>query len=135
MPFEPVLKVICGRDETAVSKVADKFGWQEYSTSWEEVVARREIEVVDICSPGHTHSRIALAAAEAKKIIFCEKPLANTLEEAEQMLAAAVANNCLHMICHNYQRAPAVSSARINQRRPHRRHLSLPRNLPAGVAS
>jgi predicted dehydrogenase len=111
VPFEPVRKVICARDEAKVSKLADKFGWQEHSISWEEVVARTDIDLVDICTPGHTHLPIALAAAESKKIIFCEKPLANTLDEAEQMLAAVQANDCLHMICHNYRRAPAVSLA------------------------
>src|SRR6478672_385277 len=112
VPFEPVLKVICGRNVTGVSKVADKFGWEEYSTSWQEVIARPDVDVVDICSPGHTHLPIALAAAHAKKIIFCEKPLANSLAEAEQMLEAVRSNNCLHMICHNYRRVPAVSLAR-----------------------
>ena len=112
VPYEPVLKVICGRDEAKVSQVANRFAWAEYSTSWEDVVTRQDIDIVDICSPGDTHLPIALAAAEAKKIIFCEKPLANTLAEAEQMLAAVQANNCLHMICHNYRRAPAVAFAR-----------------------
>jgi predicted dehydrogenase len=111
VPFEPVLKVICGRNETEVKKVATRFGWETYSTSWEDVIGRPDIDLVDICSPGHTHAPIAIAAAQAKKILFCEKPLANTLEEAEQMLTAATANNCLHMICHNYRRAPAVTLA------------------------
>lgn len=112
IPFEPVLKVICGRDKEKVSLVADRFGWAEYSTTWEDVVSRADIDIVDICSPGDTHLPIAMAAAEAKKIIFCEKPLANSLPEAEQMLAAVRANNCLHMICHNYRRAPAVAFAK-----------------------
>jgi len=112
VPFEPVLKIICGRNETEVKKVAERFGWENYSTSWEEVVTRSDVDVVDICSPGHTHAPIAVAAAQAKKIIFCEKPLANSLSEAEQMLNAARTNNCVHMICHNYRRAPAVSLAR-----------------------
>jgi predicted dehydrogenase len=112
IPFEPVLKVICGRDKAKVSLVADRFGWEEYSTSWEDVVSRADIDIVDICSPGDTHLPIAMAAAEAKKIIFCEKPLANTLAEAVQMLAAVRTNNCLHMICHNYRRAPAVALAK-----------------------
>lgn len=112
VPFEPVLKVICGRNEAELIKAADKFGWQEHSTSWEEVVAREDIDIVDICAPGDMHLPIALAAAASKKIIFCEKPLANTVAEAEQMLVAARSNNCIHMLCHNYRRVPAVALAR-----------------------
>ena len=112
VPYEPVLKVICGRDEAKVSKVAHSFGWEEYSTSWEDIVSRDDIQIVDICSPGDTHLPIALAAAAAGKIILCEKPLANSLSEAKEMLTAAKANKCLHMICHNYRRAPAVALAK-----------------------
>lgn len=111
-PFEPVLKVICGRDEAGVKDVADRFGWHEYTTSWEQVVERRDIDIIDICTPGDTHMPIALAAAEAKKVIFCEKPLANNLDEAERLLDAVRANSCLHMLCHNYRRAPAVLLAK-----------------------
>jgi predicted dehydrogenase len=112
VPYEPVLKVICGRNEGELIKAANKFGWQEHSTSWEDVVRREDIDVVDICAPGDMHLPIALAAAAAKKIIFCEKPLANTVAEAKQMLEAARANGCVHMLCHNYRRAPAVALAR-----------------------
>ena len=83
VPYEPVLKVICGRNETEANRVADHFQWQEYASNWEDVVNRNDIDVVDICSPGHTHGPIAIAAAKAKKILFCEKPLANSLTEAE----------------------------------------------------
>jgi predicted dehydrogenase len=112
VPYEPVLKVICGRNEGELIKAANKFGWQEHSTSWEEVIGREDIDVVDICAPGDMHLPIALAAAASKKIIFCEKPLANTVAEAKQMLEAARANGCVHMLCHNYRRAPAVALAR-----------------------
>jgi len=112
VPCEPVLKVICGRNESELIKAANKFGWQEHSTSWEEVVGREDIDVVDICTPGNMHLPIALAAAASKKIIFCEKPLANTVAEAKQMLEAARANGCVHMLCHNYRRVPAVTLAR-----------------------
>ncbi|MFL6334696.1 MAG: Gfo/Idh/MocA family protein [Pyrinomonadaceae bacterium] len=112
LPAEPVLKVICGRDEAELKRAAERFGWQEHSTSWEETVARPDVDVVDICTPGDTHLPIALAAARAGKVIFCEKPLANTVAEAEQMLEAAEAHGCLHMLCHNYRRAPAVALAK-----------------------
>lgn len=112
VPCEPVLKVICGRNESELIKAASNFGWQEHSTSWEEVVSREDIDIVDICTPGNMHLPIALAAAASKKIIFCEKPLANTVAEAKQMLEAVRANGCLHMLCHNYRRVPAVAFAR-----------------------
>lgn len=111
-PFEPVLKVICGRDEGAVERAAGTYGWAEHATAWEQVVSRKDIDIVDICTPGDTHLPIALAAAAAGKVVFCEKPLANTLAEAEQILAAVEANKVLHMLCHNYRRAPAVALAR-----------------------
>ena len=111
-PYEPVMKVVVGRDEAGVKKAADTLGWQEHSTSWEQTVARDDIDVVDICTPGDTHLPIALAAAEAGKAVFCEKPLANTLPEAERMLDAVRRAGVTHMICHNYRRAPAVTLAR-----------------------
>ena len=111
-PFEPVMKVIVGRHEEKVKEAADRFGWQEHATSWEQVIARDDIDVIDICTPGDSHKEIAIAAAEAKKVVFCEKPLANTLKEAEQMLDAVKKNGVIHMICHNYRRAPAVTLAK-----------------------
>ncbi len=111
-PFEPVMKVICGRDEEGVKRAAAVHGWEEHSTSWEQVVGRKDIDVIDICTPGDTHLPMALAAAQAGKIILCEKPLANTLDEAEQMLEAVQAHGVINMLCHNYRRAPAVALAR-----------------------
>lgn len=118
-PFEPVMKTICGRNEEDVKQAADAFGWQEHSTSWQQVIERKDIDIIDICTPGDTHMEIALAAAEAKKTVFCEKPLANTLAESEKMLDAVQRNNVIHMICHNYRRAPAVVLAKqlINEGR------------------
>jgi predicted dehydrogenase len=95
-----------------VKKAADKLGWQEHATAWHEVVARKDIDVVDICTPGDSHMPIALGAAEAKKVVFCEKPLANTLGEAERMHDAVKRAGVLHMLCHNYRRVPAVALAK-----------------------
>ena len=112
LPMQPVLKVLCGRDEAAVGKAALQFGFEESSTSWQETVERDDIDVVDICTPGDSHQAIAVAAARAGKAILCEKPLANTVEEASAMLEAASAAGVMHMICHNYRRAPAVMIAK-----------------------
>jgi len=111
-PLQPVMKVVCGRNEDQVKEAARRYGWQEYATSWEEVVARKDIDVVDICTPGDSHLPIAVAAAENKKAVFCEKPLANTVEDAEQMLDAVERNGVIHMLCHNYRRVPAVTLAK-----------------------
>ena len=110
--LEPVMKVVCGRNEEEVKKAAETLGWQEYATSWEEVIARKDIDVIDICTPGDSHLAIAIAAAEARKVVFCEKPLANSVAEAERMLDAVERNGVIHMICHNYRRVPAVALAR-----------------------
>src|SRR4051812_1492601 len=107
LPVEPVLKVVCGRNESGLQKAAKSLGFQEYSTSFQEVIAREDIDVVDICTPGDSHLPLALAAAQAKKVVFCEKPLANTLAEAERMLDAVQRAGVLHMLCHNYRRIPA----------------------------
>ena len=87
-PVVPELKVVCGRDEAGVRDAAARFGWQEHATDWEKIVRRDDIDVVDICTPGDTHLPIALAAAEAGKVILCEKPLANNVADAERMLDA-----------------------------------------------
>jgi len=108
----PRMKVLCGRTPAAVKTAADQLGWEETSTDWREVVRRKDIDIVDIVTPGDSHAEIAIAAARAGKVVFCEKPLANTVKEAEQMLAAVTKAGVIHMICHNYRKAPAVTLAR-----------------------
>jgi predicted dehydrogenase len=115
LPAVPELTVLCGRDTSAVEAAAARFGWRETATDWREVIARDDIDVVDISSPGDTHRDIALAALAAGKHVLCEKPLANTLAEAEEMTAAAAAaqgRGVLSMVGFNYRRTPALALAR-----------------------
>jgi predicted dehydrogenase len=112
LPLDPVLQVVCGRNEAAVRAAAGRLGFAEHASDWRELIARDDIDAIDICTPGDSHLPIAIAAAEAGKPILCEKPLANTLVDARQMLDAAEKAGVVHMICHNYRRAPAVSLAR-----------------------
>jgi predicted dehydrogenase len=115
LPAVPELTVLCGRDESAVVAAAGKLGWRETATDWREVVARDDIDVVDVSSPGDTHRDIAIAALEAGKHVLCEKPLANTVAEAEEMAAAAghARRRGVHsMVGFNYRRTPALALAR-----------------------
>jgi len=109
---EPVMQVVCGRNETLAAQAADKLGWKEHATDWQEVVARDDIDIVDVCTPGDSHEQIAIAAARAGKAVLCEKPLANDLAGAERMLDVVQQAGVVHMVCHNYRRLPAVALAR-----------------------
>ncbi len=101
-------KAICGRDEAALKKAAVKFGWDSHETSWEKLVTRGDIDVIDITAPSNAHKAIALAAAANGKHIFCEKPLALTLVDAREMLESVKKNGVKHQIGFNYRFAPAV---------------------------
>lgn len=108
----PRLKVICGRDDAKVTAAARAYGWDEAATDWRDVVRRKDIDIVDVSTPGDSHAEIAIAAAKAGKAVICEKPLANTVAEARRMLAAVEKAGVPHMICHNYRRVPAVMLAK-----------------------
>ncbi|MFD4553184.1 Gfo/Idh/MocA family protein [Streptomyces sp. NPDC058469] len=115
LPRRPVLAVLCGRDRTAVREAADRHGWAEAETDWRALIARDDIDLVDICTPGDSHAEIALAALAAGKHVLCEKPLANSVEEAAAMAdAAEVAyqQGQLAMVGFNYRRVPAAALAR-----------------------
>ncbi|MFF3328044.1 Gfo/Idh/MocA family protein [Streptomyces sp. NPDC002888] len=115
LPRRPVLAAICGRDAAAVRAAADRHGWAAAETDWRALIARDDIDVVDICTPGDSHAEIALAALEAGKHVLCEKPLANTVEEAESMTHAAeeaYGRGQLAMVGFNYRRVPATALAR-----------------------
>ncbi len=111
----PVLAVLGARNPESTRAAADRLGWHEASTDWREIVARDDIDVVDIATPGDSHAEIGIAALEAGKHVLCEKPLANTVEEAEAMTAAAEAargRGVRSMVAFNYRRVPAVALAR-----------------------
>ncbi|MCR1162569.1 Gfo/Idh/MocA family oxidoreductase [Paenarthrobacter sp. UW852] len=108
-------KVLVGRDAAQVAEAAAKYGWAESATDWRSVVDRDDIDIIDICAPGWMHAEIAIAALEAGKHVLVEKPLANTLGEAELMTAAAEKarkRGVQSMIGFNYRRVPALALAR-----------------------
>ncbi|NEA38061.1 Gfo/Idh/MocA family oxidoreductase [Streptomyces sp. SID11385] len=115
LPLRPELAALCGRDEAAVTKAARQLGWAAAETDWRALIAREDVDLVDICTPGDSHAEIAIAALEAGKHVLCEKPLANTVAEAEAMVEAARAARArgqLAMVGFNYRRVPAAAFAR-----------------------
>ena len=112
LPAEPVRRAACGVDEAALKDFAQNFGWQTTETSWQRLVERDDIDLIDICTSNATHMPIALAAAKKGKHIICEKPLAMNAAEARQMLDAAEENGITHMVAFNYRRVPALVLAK-----------------------
>ena len=115
LPLRPVLAAVCGRDPGAVRAAADRLGWAATETDWRALIARDDVDLVDICTPGDSHAEIAVAALAAGKHVLCEKPLANTVEEAETMAEAAeaaAARGQVAMVGFNYRRVPAAALAR-----------------------
>jgi predicted dehydrogenase len=113
LPATPVLRAICGRDEKGVSAAAAELGWETYETDWRKLIARDDIDIVDIVTPGNMHCEIAMAAAEAGKNIICEKPLGNTAAEAKRMLDAVQRAGVHHGVVFNYRKAPAIALAKM----------------------
>ena len=115
LPLRLRMAAVAGRDETRVREAATRLGWDSTETSWQALVARDDIDLVDVCTPGDTHAEIAIAALEAGKHVLCEKPLANTVEEAEAMVEAAErarASGVRSMVGFTYRRVPAIGLAR-----------------------
>ncbi|MFI1767612.1 Gfo/Idh/MocA family protein [Streptomyces sp. NPDC020800] len=112
LPSEPHLTAVCGRNRQAARAAADRLGWASAETDWRNLIRRDDIDLVDICTPGESHAEIAIAALDAGKHVLCEKPLANTVAEAEAMVAAVARNpGRIAMVGFNYRRTPALSLA------------------------
>ena len=112
LEYQPVLKAACARNEERIQAFADRWGYQSVETDWRKMVAREDIDVIDICVPNNLHKEIALAAAEAGKMILCEKPLAMNSDEGEEMCNAVEKAGVANMVWYNYRRVPAVTLAK-----------------------
>ncbi|MGN6406400.1 Gfo/Idh/MocA family protein [Sinomonas sp.] len=112
LPLAPRLTAVAGRDPERVAAAAAKLGWESTETDWRRLIERNDIDLIDICTPGDTHAEIAIAALEAGKHVLCEKPLANSVAEAERMTAAAdaaAARGVFSMCGFSYRRTPALA--------------------------
>src|SRR3954469_10614780 len=111
LEYQPVLKAACARDAAKVKAFADKWGYESIETDWRKLLERKDIDVVDICTPNNSHAEIALAAAQAGKMILCEKPLAMNGPEGLKMVQAVEKAKVPNMVWYNYRRVPAVTLA------------------------
>ncbi len=114
VPITPVMAVLSGRSEERTAAAAADLGWAAVETDWKELIRRDDVQIVDICTPGDSHAEIAIAALDAGKHVLCEKPLANTVAEAEAMAVAAeraARRGVRSMVAFNYRRVPAVALA------------------------
>lgn len=109
LEHRPRLRIISGRDRERVERAAAAYGFHSWTDDWREVIARRDVDIVDICTPPGTHAEIASAAAQAGKAVICEKPLAVSYADAARTAAAARSAGVLNAVGFNYRRLPAVS--------------------------
>ena len=112
LPFQPVLKTICARNQSRAQAFAGNWGFESAETDWRKVVASPDVDLVDIASPNDTHAEIAIAAAQAGKMVMCEKPLGRNAQEAEAMVKAVESAGVANCVWYNYRRVPAVTLAK-----------------------
>ena len=112
LTYRPVLKAVCSRNKDKVQAFANQWGYESIETDWKVLIARDDIDAIDICAPNNMHAEIAIAAARAGKMILCEKPLARTLNEAELMVKAIEKAGVKNTVWYNYRRVPAVTLAK-----------------------
>ena len=112
LAYRPVLKAICGRNSERTEAFASQWGYESTESDWKALIARDDIDAIDICTPNDSHAAIAIAAAEAGKMVLCEKPLARTTEESLPMVEAVEKAGVANTVWHNYRRIPAVTLAK-----------------------
>lgn len=112
LAYHPVLQACAARQEDQIKAFAENWGFESYATDWRQLIDRDDIDAIDICTPNNTHCEIACAAAEAGKIVLCEKPLAMNVAEAEKIASAVRKAGVANMVWFNYRRVPAVALAK-----------------------
>jgi predicted dehydrogenase len=112
LEYRPVLKAVCARDEAKAKAFAETWGYESVETDWKKLLARKDIDAVDICAPNNVHKEIAIAAAQAGKMILCEKPLAMNSIEGDEMCRAVEKAGVANTVWYNYRRVPAVTYAK-----------------------
>lgn len=112
LEYKPVLKAVCARNKEKAQSFADQWGYDSVETDWQELLKRDDIDAIDVCTPNNLHAEISIAAAEAGKMVLCEKPIAMNVAEGEKMCEAVEKAGVANMVWYNYRRVPAVTLAK-----------------------
>jgi len=112
LSFEPVLKAVCGRNQERAAQFQQTWGYDSVESDWRRLLERKDIDVIDIASPNDTHAEIAIAAANAGKIVLCEKPLGRNAAESKPIVDAVDNAKVPNMVWYNYRRVPAIMLAK-----------------------
>src|SRR5262245_9436409 len=112
LPYRPVLKAVCARDLVKAKAFAETWGYESVESDWRKLVERKDNDIIDICVPNNLHREIAVAGAQAGKMVLCEKPLAMNSQEGAEMVAAVEKARVANMVWYNYRRIPAVTLAK-----------------------
>ena len=112
LAHEPVLKAVCARNADRARAFAERWGYQDVETDWKAMVSRKDIDLIDIASPNDTHQEIAIAAADAGKMVLCEKPLGRNSQESQRIVQAVERAGVPNMVWYNYRRVPGVVLAK-----------------------
>ena len=112
LDYKPVLKTICARDAENARAFAAQWGYESSVSDWRKLVDDTSIDLIDIASPNDTHMEIAIAAAQAGKMVMCEKPLGRNAAESRKMMEAVEKAGVANMVWYNYRRVPAVTLAK-----------------------
>ena len=112
LPATPRLFMLADANDALAQSAASRLGFEKSTGDWRKLVADPNVDVVDITSPNLMHADMALAAIAAGKHVYCEKPLAVTLKEAEAMAAAAKKAGVKTMVAFNNIKTPAAMLAK-----------------------
>src|SRR5262249_433723 len=112
LAYRPVLKAACARSADKVKPFADTWGYESVETDWRRLLDRTDTDLRDMCTPNNPHAEIAIAAAQAGKVILCEKPLSMNGPEGRKMVEAVEKAKVPNMVWYNYRRVPAVTLAK-----------------------
>jgi predicted dehydrogenase len=112
LPRKPELYAIADQNQELAEQARARLGFAKAYGDWRRLIEDPEVDVVDIATPNHLHVEPALAALEAGKHVYCEKPMAVKLADAQRMAATARKAGVKTLVAFNNIKTPAALVAK-----------------------